>query len=201
MNPIVEKDLRHFWRPATQMKDYENFEPLLVDSARGSRLFLRDGRVLVDGISSWWCKSLGHSHPAVRKAFVDQVMKFEHVIMANCVAEPVAELCATLAELLPPLDRVFIAENGSVSVEVALKMSMQYHAQTGHPEKIHYAGLRNGYHGETVLTMGVGDCEIYSKPFEHLVPPMHKLEPIPYRTGPDAADWSEAELSMVKCTL
>ena len=120
MNPIIEKDLRHFWRPATQMKDYENFEPLLVDSARGSRLFLRDGRVLVDGISSWWCKSLGHSHPAVRKAFIDQVMKFEHVIMANCAAEPVAELCATLAELLPPLDRVFIAENGSVSVEVAL---------------------------------------------------------------------------------
>ena len=204
MNPIVEKDLRHFWRPATQMKDYENFEPLLVDSARGSRLFLRDGRVLVDGISSWWCKSLGHSHPAVRKAFVDQVMKFEHVIMANCAAEPVAELCAALAELLAPLDRVFIAENGSVSVEVALKMSMQYHAQTGHPEKIHYAGLRNGYHGETVLTMGVGDCEIYSRPFEHLVPPMHKLEPVPYRTGPDAADWDvmpDAEWKQVEDAL
>ena len=99
---------------------------------------------------------------------------------------------------------MFIAENGSVSVEVALKMSMQYHAQTGHPEKIHYAGLRNGYHGETVLTMGVGDCEIYSKPFEHLVPPMHKLEPIPYRTGPDAADWDampDAEWKQVEDAL
>lgn len=189
MNPIVEKDLRHFWRPATQMKDYENFEPLLVDHALGSKLFLRDGRELVDGISSWWCKSLGHGHPAVRKAFVDQVMKFEHVIMANCSAEPVAELCATLAGLLPPLDRVFIAENGSVSVEVALKMSLQYHAQTGHPEKCHFAGLHNGYHGETVLTMGVGDCDVYSRPFKHLVPSILKLGPIPYRTGPSAADW------------
>ena len=100
MNRIVEKDLGHFWRPATQMKDYENYEPLLIDHALGSMLYLRDGRELIDGISSWWCKSLGHGHPSVRKAFLDQVMKFEHVIMANCSAEPVAELCATLAELL-----------------------------------------------------------------------------------------------------
>ncbi len=195
---IVDKDLHHFWRPATQMKDYETMDPLLIDHAKGSYLFLRDGRVLLDGISSWWCKSLGHAHPEIQEVFISQVRKFEHVIMANCAAEPVAELCEELSRMMPLLDRVFIAENGSVSVEIALKMSLQYHAQTGNPQRNLFAGLQNGYHGETVLTMAVGDCEIYSKPFSHLVPDLPKLSPIPYVSGPEDSRWGEMDASSWK---
>lgn len=124
------------------MKDCKTLPPLPVETASGSIITLKDGRRLIDGISSWWCKSLGHGEPRVRKAFIDQLNKFEHVIMANCCSEPVAMLCEELSKLSPGLERVYLAENGSVSVEIAMKMSLQYHMQTGHPEKNLFAALQ-----------------------------------------------------------
>ena len=161
-NELVDLNLRHFWHPCTQMKDCKTLPPLPVETASGSIITLKDGRRLIDGISSWWCKSLGHGEPRVRKAFIDQLNKFEHVIMANCCTEPVAMLCEELSKLSPGLERVYLAENGSVSVEIAMKMSLQYHMQTGHPEKNLFAALHNGYHGETILTLAAGNCELYS---------------------------------------
>ena len=189
-NELIEMDLRHFWHPCAQMKDYADFPPMAVESAKGSKLFLKDGRVILDGISSWWCKSLGHAHPRIKKAFLEQVNRFEHVIMANCCAETVAELCSSLAETIPGLSRVFLAENGSVSVEIAIKMSLQYHAQSGHPEKKHFLSLENAYHGETILTLAAGDSDFYSGPFRHLLPHIGKLAPVPYLDGPDSPLWN-----------
>lgn len=179
----VELDLRHFWHPCTQMKDCEKLPPLPVESASGSIIRLKDGREVIDGTSSWWCKSLGHGNRRIKEAFIGQLSKFEHVIMANCCSEPVAELCSKLASLAPGLDRVFLAENGSVSVEIAMKMSLQYHAQTGHPEKKHFMSFENGYHGETILTLAAGDCDLYSAPFKHLLPEIKRISPLPYNAG------------------
>ena len=123
-NELVDLNLRHFWHPCTQMKDCETLPPLPVATASGSIITLKDGRRLIDGNSSWWCKSLGHGEPRVRKAFIDQLNQFEHVIMANCCTEPVAQLCEELSKLSPGLERVYLAENGSVSVEIAMKMSL-----------------------------------------------------------------------------
>lgn len=188
---LVEMDLRHFWHPCTQMKDYTDFPPMPVESASGSKIYLKDGRVIIDGVSSWWCKSLGHSHPRIKKAFIGQLDRFEHVIMANCCAEPVAELCNELSKIAPGLSRVFLSENGSVAVEIAMKMSLQYHAQSGNPQKKHFIALENGYHGETILTLAAGDNDFYSGPFGELLPSIKKLAPLRYVEGMDSPYWNQ----------
>lgn len=190
---LVELDLRHFWHPCTQMKDCEQAPPLPVDSAQGPYIVLKDGRRLIDGVSSWWCKSLGHGHPRVKKAFLKQIDKFEHVIMANCCADSVANLCERLSKLCPPLDKVFLSENGSVAVEIAMKMSLQYHAQTGNPQRRQFAALENGYHGETILTLAAGDCSLYANPFKHLLHGVPKLGPIEYLGGNELKPWNRME--------
>lgn len=190
---LVELDLRHFWHPCTQMKDCESYPPMPVESAAGSYIILKDGRKIIDGISSWWCKSLGHSHPRIKKAFIKQLDKFEHVMMANFCAEPVAMLCDKLSKLCPPLDRVFLVENGSVGVEVAMKMSLQFHAQTGHPERNLFAALENGYHGETLFALAAGDCSLYSNPFKAVMPKIPKLGPIEYLSGNELKAWNRMD--------
>lgn len=188
-NEMLKKDLGHFWHPCAQMHDFEDFPPMAVESASGSYLYLKDGTKVIDGISSWWCKSLGHGNRRIRNAFVSQYDKFEHVIMANCASDIVAEYCAELAGVTPGLSRVYMCENGSVSVEVAMKMSLQYHMQTGHPERKNFISLENGYHGETILTLAVGALDIYSKPFAHLLPKFEKIGPLQYLSGTDDSAW------------
>lgn len=195
---LIRNDLKHFWHPCAQMKDYEDFPPMAVESAHGSLIRLKDGSEVIDGISSWWCKSLGHGNKRIRDAFVKQLDKFEHVIMANCAADAVAEFCAELASLTPELSRVYLCENGSVSVEVAMKMSLQYHMQTNHPEKKNFISLENGYHGETILTLAAGALDVYSKPFRHLLPDVAKLGPVQYLSGEDDPKWNTIDENVWK---
>ena len=147
-NELIALDLQHLWHPAAQMKDYETFPPLAVESARGPFLYTKDGREVIDAISSWWCKSLGHCHPRIRAAVDRQLDKFEHVILANTTNETIALFAAKLAGICPGLDRVFLADNGSTAVEVAMKMSLQYHLQTGKSERNTFVALHNGYHAD-----------------------------------------------------
>lgn len=182
-NDLIRMDLKHFWHPCTQMKDYDEFPPLVVERAQGSRIDLADGRSLIDGISSWWCKSLGHGHPRVKQAFLSQVERFEHVIMANCSTEVVARLCDELAQIEPTLSRVFLAENGSVSVEIAMKMSLQANAQSGRPQRTGFMALEHAYHGETMLTLATGDNDFFSGPFQHLLVQIPKITGVPYTNG------------------
>src|SRR5262245_39373024 len=98
---IQELDLKHNWHPCSQMKDYEQFKPLVIKSAYDSYIELIDGRKIIDAISSWWCKSLGHNHPALKKALIDQIDKFEHVIFANTTHEVIAKLSQALSHLMP----------------------------------------------------------------------------------------------------
>ena len=89
---LIERDLKHLWHPCSQMKDYETFKPLEIERARGSMLHLKDGSQLIDAISSWWCKSLGHCHPHIQKTVIEQMQKFEHVILANTTNDTIVQL-------------------------------------------------------------------------------------------------------------
>jgi adenosylmethionine-8-amino-7-oxononanoate aminotransferase len=207
---LASRDLDVLWHPCSQMRDYRDFPPLEVVSAQGSRLRLADGRELIDAIASWWCKGLGHGHPRLRAALVAQAEAFEHVILANTTNAPVVRLCERLlaaANGLGPrhwgpaaapgrrpghFGKVFFADNGSTGVEVALKMALQYQSQSGAPERTAFASLANGYHGETVGALAMGDCGLYKRPYASLLPPCAHLQGLPYRSGPDDPAWMDA---------
>jgi adenosylmethionine-8-amino-7-oxononanoate aminotransferase len=207
---MAARDVAVFWHPCSQMRDYQDFPPLEVVSARGCRLTLADGRQILDAISSWWCKSLGHGHPHLRAALVDQLDRFEHVIVANTTNAGLVRLCerliavcngapvAAFAADAPPgrraghFGKVFLADNGSTAVEIALKMAIQAQAQRGQARRTRFASLANGYHGETVATLSVGDCGVYAEPYQALLFPVAKLGGLPYRSGPDDARWLDA---------
>ncbi len=189
MTNLQKRDLRHIWHPCSQMKDYELFPPLQVKEARGAFIITADGRKIIDAISSWWCKSLGHSHPRIRKAVQAQIKKFEHVIMANTCNETLVELSEKLCSLMPGLDKVFYADNGSTAVEVAMKMSLQYNLQAGSPERNKFLALKNGYHGETIFALAAGESGIYSDPFKSVMPKIDKIKNIPYLSGQDSPAW------------
>ncbi len=171
------------------MKDYVQFPPVHIVSAKGAYLFRADDTKIIDAISSWWCKSLGHGHPRIKKAVKKQIDKFEHIIAANTCNETLVKLSEKLCLLMPGLDKVFYADNGSSAVEIAMKMSLQYHSQTGNAGKTRFVSLANGYHGETFMTLSAGDCGIYSHPFEALMTEIRRIPGIPYVSGKDDVLW------------
>ena len=158
MSDWLERGLQHLWLPYTQMKTAP--PPLAVIGAEGVRLRLADGRTLIDGISSWWTACHGYSHPHIRAAVEAQLACLPHVMFAGLAHEPAARLATRLAALLPgDLERVFFTESGSVAVEVALKMAIQYWRNRGRAEKTRIVYFRHGYHGDTFATMALCDPE------------------------------------------
>ena len=146
------------WRPYTQMKTAP--PPLPVVATEGVRLRLADGRVLIDGISSWWTACHGYNHPAIRAAVERQLAIMPHVMFGGLTHDPAARLAARLAELLPgDLDHVFFTESGSVAVEVAMKMAVQYWRNRGEQGRNRFLSFRGGYHGDTLGAMSVCDPE------------------------------------------
>jgi adenosylmethionine-8-amino-7-oxononanoate aminotransferase len=134
--------------------------PLVVESAAGVRLRLADGRELVDGMSSWWAAIHGYRHPALDAAATAQLGQMSHVMFGGLTHEPAVRLCSRLVEITPDgLEHVFLCDSGSVSVEVAIKMCLQYWRSRGRPEKRQLATWRGGYHGDTFMAMSVCDPE------------------------------------------
>jgi adenosylmethionine-8-amino-7-oxononanoate aminotransferase len=130
----------------------------MADHAEGLEIVLDDGRRLIDAVSSWWCAAHGHRHPAIVEAMRRQAEKLPHVMFGGFTHEPAVELAQRLAEIAPPgLDRVFFADSGSISVEVAAKMAVQYQNALGHPERNRLLALKGGYHGDTSLAMALSD--------------------------------------------
>lgn len=153
---MVALDNAHVWHPYSAIGTDLPIFP--VASAEGVRIKLADGRELIDGMSSWWSAIHGYNHPAMNRALRDQIEKMSHVMFGGLTHAPAVELATCLVERTPePLQTVFFADSGSVSVEVAMKMAIQYWHARGEPTKQRFLSLRSGYHGDTFGAMSVCD--------------------------------------------
>lgn len=188
---LIARDLETLWHPCSQMKDYETLSPIIIKSARGSYLELEDGKLIIDAISSWWCKSLGHRHPKLSATLHAQLEKFEHVILANTTHPVIVELSEKLTQLTNNLKKVFYASDGSSAVEIAIKMSLHSRQLMEQRQKTKFIALANGYHGETLGALSVSDLGMYKQPYQHLLFPVQFIQPIPYVNNKEDPLWKD----------
>lgn len=152
------------------MQDYLEAEPLVLESARGSRFRDVDGRSYIDGNASWYCCALGHQHPRLVKALCAQAEIMCHVPLAGIAHEPSAFLAQELCAVAPAgLSRVFYSDDGSTAVEVSLKLALQYWAQNGRPERTRFLALDGGYHGDTMGAVSVSGIEVFRRSFGNVL--------------------------------
>lgn len=174
------RDFHSVWHPCTQMKDHETVPPLLIEKGEGVYLFDREGNKYMDVISSWWVNLFGHNHPRLNAAVRGQLEKIAHVMFAGITHTPAIDLAAALVEHTPPnLTRVFFSDNGSTSIEVAIKMSLQYWRQSGREKKMNFIYLKGGYHGETLGALSVCGLPIFREKFDAVLMDNREVE------GPD----------------
>lgn len=177
---LIDKDLKYIWHPCSQMKDYEDFPPIVIDHADGIFLFDVNGNRYADVVSSWWCNLLGHCNSRINSAVKAQIDKLEHVIFANFSHTPAIKLCEMLSKIVPSgLSKFFFTDNGSSAIEAAMKMSFQYHYQTGNPQKKRFMALTDAYHGETLGALSVNGVDLYSEIYKPLLLDVIRIE------GPD----------------
>ena len=170
------RDLGVLWHPCTQMREHPDVLPL-VPIARGEGAWLvgRDGRRYLDAVSSWWTNLFGHAEPRIAQAIATQAMTLEHVILAGFSHQPAVELAEKLLAIAPrqadraPLAKVFYADNGSAGVEVALKMAFHWFRNLGEVRRTKFVALENGYHGETIGALSVGDIPLYRRVYAPLL--------------------------------
>lgn len=170
------RDLAVLWHPCTQMREHPDALPLRpVARGEGAWLIGHDGRRLVDGISSWWTNLHGHAEPRIAEAIARQARTLEQVILAGFSHPPAVELAERLLAIAPrepgraPLAKVFYADNGSAGVEVALKMAFHWHRNRGDSRRTKFVALSNGYHGETIGALAVGDVPLYRRVYAPLL--------------------------------
>ncbi|MDG2527113.1 adenosylmethionine--8-amino-7-oxononanoate transaminase [Stenotrophomonas sp. HITSZ_GD] len=171
-----KRDLAVLWHPCTQMREHPDTLPL-VPIARGEGAWLigHDGRHYLDAVSSWWTNLFGHAEPRIGAAIAAQAGSLEQVMLAGFGHEPAIRLAERLLEIAPrqpgraPLSKVFYADNGSAGVEVALKMAFHYFRNRGEPQRTRFVALENGYHGETIGALAVGDIPLYRRVYAPLL--------------------------------
>jgi adenosylmethionine---8-amino-7-oxononanoate aminotransferase len=169
------RDFRNIWHPCTQMKEQKTAPPLLIEKGDGVYLIDSNGKRYIDVISSWWVNLFGHNHPRINKALKEQLDKMAHVMFAGITHLPAINLAESLVELTPPnLTKVFFSDNGSTSIEIALKMSLQFWQQTGKRQRTRFIYLSGGYHGETLGALSVCGISLFREKFESAL--MENLE-------------------------
>ncbi|MGB2260209.1 MAG: adenosylmethionine--8-amino-7-oxononanoate transaminase [Porticoccaceae bacterium] len=189
---ILIKDQQFVWHPYSSLTNpipaYE------VVSAQGVNLQLADGTELIDGMSSWWCTIHGYNHPVLNQAAKQQIDAVSHVMFGGITHAPAVNLCEKLVQITPAgLDKVFLADSGSVGVEVAIKMAFQYWISKGQPQKNKLLSLRNGYHGDTFAAMSVCDPVTGMHHLFSEVLQQHLFAPAP-QTAFDG-DWDEGDIA------
>ncbi|MBQ2381801.1 MAG: adenosylmethionine--8-amino-7-oxononanoate transaminase [Succinivibrio sp.] len=163
-------DRAHIWHPAAQMKDYETFAPVEVAKAKGCILYTQDNKEIIDIVSSWWCNLLGHCNEEISSSVSKQLFELEHVIFANFTHPKAIELVEKLLKVVPKgIEHFNFADNGSSSVEMALKIAFQYQHQSGQTKRVRFACLEDDYHGETIGALSVGAMDLYSKIYKPMM--------------------------------
>lgn len=180
MDNWAEKDLKYIWHPCSQMKDYETLPPIVIEKGKGVYLYDTEGKRYVDVISSWWCNLLGHCNPHISEEIKKQADELEHVIFANFTHKQAIRLSERLSKILPEgLCKFNFTDNGSSAIEAAMKVSFQYHEQTGNPQKVKFMALSEAYHGETIGALSVGDCDLYTRLYKPILMDIVRVQ------GPD----------------
>ncbi|CDE88688.1 TPA: adenosylmethionine--8-amino-7-oxononanoate transaminase [Candidatus Gastranaerophilales bacterium HUM_20] len=180
MDNWAEKDLKYIWHPCSQMKDYETLPPIVIEKGKGVYLYDTEGKRYVDVISSWWCNLLGHCNPHISEEIKKQADELEHVIFANFTHKQAIRLCERLSKILPEgLCKFNFTDNGSSAIEAAMKVSFQYHEQSGNPQKVKFMALSEAYHGETIGALSVGDCDLYTRLYKPILMDIVRVQ------GPD----------------
>jgi adenosylmethionine-8-amino-7-oxononanoate aminotransferase len=170
------RDLDVLWHPCTQMREHPDTLPLVpIERGQGAWLVGRDGRHYLDAVSSWWTNLFGHAEPRIAEAIAMQARTLEQVILAGFSHQPAVELAEKLLAIAPrepdraPLAKVFYADNGSAGVEVALKMAFHWFRNRGDTRRTRFVALANGYHGETIGALAVGDIPLYRRVYAPLL--------------------------------
>lgn len=183
LSSLAARDQKVLWHPYSQHGLHQDILPVV--SGSGSYLTLENGHRVLDAISSWWVNIHGHAHPSMVAAITEQASKLEQVIFAGFTHEPAIELAEILIQAAAPLGKVsrcFFSDNGSTSVEVALKMAFQYHFNLKDFKRQKFLALRGSYHGDTLGAMAVGEPEGFHQLFHSLLPKVEFIEPDDFET-------------------
>ncbi len=195
---LAKKDKKYIWHPFTQMKDYEKSSPLVIEKGRGSYLYDTEGNRYIDGVSSLWVTVHGHRKKKIDDAIINQVKKISHSTLLGISNVPAAELAEKLVKITPKgLSKVFYSDNGSTSVEIALKIAYQYWQQKSAKTKTKkkFVSLVNAYHGDTLGSVSVGGIDLFHQVYSPLLFKTFKADsPYCYRC-PVKKNWPGCRLA------
>lgn len=196
---LEEADKRYIWHPFTQMRDYQEMEPVIIERGEGAYLVDIYGRRYLDGVSSLWVIVHGHHREEIDRAIIEQVGRISHSTLLGLSNPPAIELAKRLAEITPAgLERVFYSDNGSTGCEVALKMALQYWHHRGQKGKTRFISFTNAYHGDTLGAVSVGGIDLFHEAYRPLLFPVLRAEaPYCYRCPLNLA-WPDCGIACLK---
>ncbi|NLE58042.1 MAG: aminotransferase class III-fold pyridoxal phosphate-dependent enzyme, partial [Planctomycetes bacterium] len=177
---LTDWDRRYVWHPFTQHSMWNAVDPLIIVGGEGEYLFDADGNRYIDGHSSLWCNIHGHRRPEINSAIIKQLDRIAHSTQLGLTSPPAIRLARRLIDIAPPgLTKVFYSDDGSTSVEVAVKMAYGYWHHTGRPQRSRFIALRSAYHGDTIGAVSLGGIDLFHRVYS---PMLFKTEfaPSPY---------------------